>query len=90
MGTPDGGSHRWLSWCFVVYKTSTSVDNMHAEVSGGESLNGGAEPGRNLLEIDVFDGTQSMRTKHRSNASRIETAVRTFLHFLQLFGPLLF
>jgi hypothetical protein len=90
LGTPGGESHPWLSWCFVVYETSSGVDNMNASVPGGESLNRGAEPGRNLLEIDVFDRTKSVRAKHRSNASRLETAVRTFIHFLKLFGPLLF
>jgi hypothetical protein len=34
------------------------VDNMKASVSGRESLNGAAEPGRDLPEIDVFDGTK--------------------------------
>jgi hypothetical protein len=63
-----------------------SVDNMNASVSGRESLNGAAEPGRDLLEIDVFDGTKSVRAKNR-NASRLETADRTFINFLKLFGP---
>jgi hypothetical protein len=36
---------------------------MNASVSGRESLNGAAEPGRDLLEIDVFDGTKSARAK---------------------------
>ena len=67
-----------------------SVDNMNASVSGRESLNGAAEPGRDLLEIDVFDGTKSPRAKNRCNASRLETADRTFINFLKLFGPLLF
>src|SRR5208282_1529708 len=66
------------------------VDNMNAHVSGCESLNGGAEPGRDLLEMDVFYGTKSVRAKNRCHASRLETADRTFLHFLKLFGPLLF
>jgi len=66
------------------------VDNMNAKVSGRESLNGAAEPGRDLLEIDVFDGTKSVRAKNRCNASRLETAARTFINFLKLFGPLLF
>jgi hypothetical protein len=48
---------------------------MNASVSGRESLNGAAEPGRDLLEIDVFDGTKSVRAKNRCNASRVETAV---------------
>ena len=66
------------------------VDNMNAGVSRRESLNGAAEPGRDFLEIDVFDGTKSVRAKNRCNASRVETAARTFSNFLQLFGPLLF
>src|ERR1700689_716127 len=66
------------------------VDNMNASVSGRESLNGAAEPGRDLLEMDVFDGTKSVRAKNRCNASRLETAGRTFINFLKLFGPLLF
>ena len=67
-----------------------SVDNMNAKVSGRESLNGAAEPGRDLLEIDVFDGTKSVRAKNRCNTSRLETADRTFINFLKLFGPLCF
>jgi hypothetical protein len=67
-----------------------SVDNMNASVSGRESLNGAAEPGRDLQEINVFDGTKSVRAKNRRNASRLETADRTFIHFLKLFGSLLF
>jgi hypothetical protein len=65
-----------------------SVDNMNAKVSWRESLNCAAEPGRDLLEIDVFDGTKSVRTKNRCNASRLETVDRTFTNFLELFGPL--
>ena len=42
-----------------------SVDNMNAKVSWRESLNGAAEPGRDLLEIDVFEGTKSVRAKNR-------------------------
>jgi hypothetical protein len=67
-----------------------SVDNMKASVSGRESLNGAAEPERDLLASDVFDGTKSVRAKNRCNASRLETADRTFTNFLKLFGPLLF
>jgi hypothetical protein len=67
-----------------------SVDNMSASVSGRESLNGAAEPGRDLLEIDVDDGTKSVRAKNRCNTSLLETADRTFINFLKLFGPLLF
>ncbi len=67
-----------------------SVDNMNASVSWRESLNGAAESGRDLLEIDVFDGTKSVRAKNRCNASRLETADRTLIHFLELFGPFLF
>ena len=66
------------------------VDNMNASVTGREPLNGAAEPGRDLLEMDVFEGTKSVRTKKRSNASRLETAVRTFTNSLKLFGPRLF
>src|SRR5215468_184997 len=55
-----------------------SVDNMKTSLSGREPLNGAAEPGRNLLEIDVFDVTESVRTKNRCNASRLETAGPTF------------
>jgi hypothetical protein len=44
-----------------------SVDNMNASVSGRESLNGAAEPGRDLLEMDVFDGTKSVRAMNRCN-----------------------
>jgi hypothetical protein len=67
-----------------------SVDNMNASVSGRGSLNGAAEPGRDLVEIDVLDSTKSVRAKNRCNASRPETADRTFINFLKLFGPLLF
>ncbi|MFZ0590731.1 MAG: hypothetical protein WAM39_09625 [Bryobacteraceae bacterium] len=67
-----------------------SVDDMNTSVSWRESLNGAAEPGRDLLEIDVFDGTKSVRAKNRGNASRLETADRTFVNFLKLFSPVLF
>ena len=60
---------------------------MNAGVSWREPLNGWAESGRNLLEIDVFEVTKSVRAKNRCNASRLETAVRTFTNFLKLFGP---
>ena len=63
------------------------VDDVKASVFGRESLNGAAEPGRDLLETDVFDGTKSVRTKNCSNASRLETVDRTFTNFLKLFGP---
>jgi hypothetical protein len=63
---------------------------MNASVSGRESLNGAAEPGRDLLEGDVFDGTKAVRAKNRCNTSRLETVDRTFIHFLKLFGPLSF
>src|SRR5579864_1561214 len=66
------------------------VDNMNASVSGRESLHGAAEPGRDLLETDVFDRTKSVRVKNRCHAGRLETAVRTLANFLKLFGPLLF
>jgi hypothetical protein len=63
---------------------------MNTKVSGRESINGAAESGRDLLETDVFDGTQSMRAKNRCNRSRFETADRTFIKFLKPFGPLRF
>jgi hypothetical protein len=63
---------------------------MNASVSGREALNGVAKPGRDLLEIDVFDSAKSVRAKNRRNASRLETADRTFANFLKLFGPFLF
>ena len=65
-----------------------SVDNMKTSPSGREPLNGVAEPGRDLLEIDVFDVTKSVRAKNRCNTSRFETAGPTFINFLKLFGPL--
>jgi hypothetical protein len=47
--------------CTLVFpKLVLGVDNMNAKVSGRESLNGVAESGRDLLEIDVFDGTKSV------------------------------
>jgi hypothetical protein len=67
-----------------------SVDNMNASVSWREPLNGAAESGRDLLETDVLDVTKSVRAKNRCNASRLETADRTFLNFLKLLGPLPF
>ena len=67
-----------------------SMDNMKASVSWGERLNASAEPGRDFMEVDVFDLTKSVRTKNCCNASRLETANRTFTNFLKLFGPLLF
>jgi hypothetical protein len=63
---------------------------MKASVSGREPLNGAAEPGRDLLEIDVFDFRESVQAKNRCHASRLETGVRTFTHYLKLFGPRLF
>ena len=67
-----------------------SMDNMNTSVSGRESLNGAAKPGRDLLEIDVFDGTKAVRAKNRCNGTRLEAADRTFITFLKLFGSLLF
>jgi hypothetical protein len=64
------------------------VDNMNTKVSGRESVNAAAEPGRDLFEIDVFDGRESVRAKNRCNASRFETADRTFIKFLKPFAPL--
>ncbi len=64
------------------------MDDMNAGLSGREPLNGMAEPGRDLLIIDVFDVTKSMGSKHGCNASRLETADPTLTDFLDLFGPL--
>jgi hypothetical protein len=66
------------------------VDNMKTSVSGRESLNCAAEPGRDFLETDVFDVTKPVRAKYRCNAIRLEAAVRTFTDFLKLFGSRLF
>jgi hypothetical protein len=63
---------------------------MNASVSGGESLNGAAEPGRDLLKIDIFDRAKSVRAKNRCHVGWLETAIRPFANFLKLFGPLLF
>jgi hypothetical protein len=51
------------------------VDNVKGSVSGRECLNGAAEPGRDLLEIDVFDGTKPVRAKNRCNGRRLEAGV---------------
>ena len=59
------------------------VDNMKASLSGREPLNGAAEPGRDLLEIDVFDVTKSVRAKNRCNAGRLETAGPSVHRFSQ-------
>ena len=64
------------------------VDHMKTGLSGRKPLNGAAEPGRDLLETDVFDVTKSVRAKDRCNASWLETAGPTFIDFLKLFGPL--
>src|SRR5262245_21212972 len=63
------------------------VDNMKIKLSGREPLNGAAEPGRDLLEIDVFDVREPVRTKKRCNACRLETADPTLIDSLELFGP---
>ena len=64
------------------------TDDMNAELSRREPLNVTAEPGRDLLEIDIFDVTKSVRPKNRCNPSRLETTGPTFIYFLKLFGPL--
>src|SRR5262245_41086638 len=69
-------------------RLALGVDNMKAKLSGCESLNRVAEPGRDLLEIDVFHVTKPVRAKNPCNTSRIETSGPTFIHFLKLFGPL--
>ena len=66
------------------------MDNMKTSLYEREPLNGTAEPGRDLLVIDVFDVRKSVRAKKRCNACRFETARPTFIHFLKLFGPLLY
>ena len=71
------------AWPRLVY----GVDHVKASLSWREPLNGAAEPGLDLLEIDVFDVTKSVRAKNRCNVSRLETAGPTFIHFLKLFGP---
>lgn len=63
------------------------MDDMNAGLSRREPLNVTAEPGRDLLETDIFDVTKSVRAKNRCNARRLETAGPTFLSFLKLFGP---
>lgn len=66
------------------------VDNVKTGLSGREVLNGVAEPGPDLLEIDVLDFTKSMRAKNHCHAGRLETADRMFTHSLELFVPRLF
>ena len=65
-----------------------SMDNMKTSLSGREPLNGVAESGPDLLEIDVFDVPKSVRAKNRCNASRLKPAGPAFIHFFKLFGPL--
>jgi hypothetical protein len=64
------------------------VDNVKTSLSGSESLNAAAERGPDLLEIDVFDFTKSVRAKHGGHAGWLETSGRTFVHFRELLGPL--
>jgi hypothetical protein len=63
---------------------------MKTSLPGSEALHGAAEPGRDLLEIDVFVVTKSVGAKKRCHASWVETAGPTFIHFLNLFGTLLY
>jgi hypothetical protein len=55
------------------------------DLSVSNSLSGGdwerIRDRHDLLEIDVFDGGESVRAKNRCNASRFETADRTFIKF---------
>lgn len=51
-----------------------SVDDMKTSLPWREPLNGTAEPGHDLLEIDIFDVRKSVRAKNRCNASRLKTA----------------
>ena len=64
------------------------MDDMKAGLARREPLNVTAEPGRDLLETDIFDVTKSVRAKNCRNASRLKTAGPTFLSFLELFGTL--
>ena len=48
-----------------------SVDNMKTSLSGREPLNGAAEPGRDLLEIDVFDVTKSGNAAMPAGSKRL-------------------
>src|SRR5262245_24799183 len=64
-----------------------SVDNVKTSLSRRESLNGVAEPGRDLLETDIFEVTETVRAKNRCNSSRLETAGPAFTNSLELFGP---
>jgi hypothetical protein len=50
------------------------VDKVKAGVAGREALDGVAESGGDLLEIDVFDGAKAVRAEKRCKASRVETA----------------
>src|SRR5262245_21273030 len=61
---------------------------MKTSLSGREPLNGLAESGSDLLEIDVLDVAESVRAKNRFNASRLETAGPAFTNLLEVFGPL--
>jgi hypothetical protein len=61
---------------------------MKAGVPGCQPVNGVAESGHDLLEVDVFDVAKSVRMKNRRNVSRLESGRRTLTHFLKLFGPL--
>ena len=67
--------------------TKLSVDNMNTSPSGSEPLNGAAEPGPDLQEIDVFDVRKPVRAEKGRHGSRLETAGPAFIHFLKLFGP---
>ena len=56
------------------------VIDMKTSLSEREILNGAAEPGPHLLEIDVFDVTKSVRAKNRCHAGRLETAGPTLIN----------
>ena len=78
----------WVYHAKTWYLLMLRMDDMNAGLPRREPLNVTAEPGRDLLETDIFDVTKSVRAKNRCNASRLETAGPTFLSFLKLFGPL--
>src|SRR6516162_1604469 len=64
------------------------MEDMNAGPSRRQPTNVRAEPGRELLETNLFDLTKSVRAKNRCNASRLETAGPAFPNFRKLFGPL--
>jgi len=62
------------------------VHHMKAGLSWREPLDGEAESGPDLLEIDVLDHREAVRAKHLRHFRRLESAHRPFPHLLKLFG----